>query len=67
MRLDYTVVGRDVNLASRIAGLCGTLDQHLLVSSEFRERLAAEIFIDHGTHSLKGLRDPQSVHAPGSI
>ncbi len=31
-RLDYTVIGRDVNLASRIADLCGRLGESLLLS-----------------------------------
>ena len=64
MRLDYTVIGRDVNLASRIAGLCGTLGQPLLVSSDIRTLAPEEAFEDCGSHDLKGLAEPQTVFAP---
>ena len=61
-RLDYTVIGRDVNLASRIAGLCGPLEAPLLVSDAFRARTGAE-FRSRGQHALKGLAEPQEVFA----
>jgi adenylate cyclase len=35
-RLDYTVIGRDVNLAARIADLCGRLGEALLLSDSFQ-------------------------------
>ncbi|WP_405049003.1 MULTISPECIES: adenylate/guanylate cyclase domain-containing protein [unclassified Rhizobium] len=34
-RLDFTVIGRAVNEASRLEKLCGTLEQHLLLSESF--------------------------------
>lgn len=34
-RLDFTVIGRAVNEASRLEKLCGTLEQHLLMSESF--------------------------------
>ena len=63
MRLDYTVIGRDVNLAARLAGLCGQLDQHLLVSTEFSNRVADTSFVDRGRHQLKGLASAEAVFA----
>ena len=63
MRLDYTVIGRDVNLASRIAGLCGALRQPLLVSSAFRQLTPAESYEDCGAHRLKGLAEPETIFA----
>ena len=38
-RLDFTVIGRDVNLASRIADLNKTLGEPLLMSKPFVEHL----------------------------
>ena len=64
LRLDYTVIGRDVNLAARVAGLCGELNQHLLVSSEFHDCMPDADFDDGGTHALKGLKTPATIFAP---
>jgi adenylate cyclase len=63
-RLDYTVIGRDVNLASRIADLCRELDQHLLLSDSFQSRLAEPELRKLGTFSLKGVDEAQTVFAP---
>ncbi|MCB4455785.1 adenylate/guanylate cyclase domain-containing protein [Leisingera sp. McT4-56] len=62
MRLDYTVIGRDVNLAARVAGLCGPLGEPLLVSSEFRQRAGLE-GRSLGAQSLKGLQTEEEVFA----
>ncbi|MBY6139241.1 adenylate/guanylate cyclase domain-containing protein [Leisingera daeponensis] len=62
MRLDYTVIGRDVNLAARVAELCGAKDEPLLVSSEFRARAGLE-GRSLGAISLKGLRSQEEVFA----
>lgn len=60
-RLDYTVVGRGVNLASRLADLSGRLDQRLLVSSDFAKLLPKQPFENCGRHSLRGIAEPQDV------
>ncbi|MEP5178595.1 MAG: adenylate/guanylate cyclase domain-containing protein [Rhizobiaceae bacterium] len=54
-RLDYTVIGKDVNLAARLAGLCGPLNSPLLVSQQFADCLPQEKFQPQGRHELKGL------------
>lgn len=64
MRLDYTVIGRDVNFASRIASLCGTMGEPLLVSDAFRQHLPNALPRSCGHHALKGLADPAEVFAP---
>jgi adenylate cyclase len=38
-RLDFTVIGPDVNLTSRIERFCRELDRELIMSEEFAERL----------------------------
>jgi len=63
-RLDYTVIGRDVNLASRIADLCGRLGQSLLLSSPFQSRLSEHELKNIGSFPLKGVGQPQTVFAP---
>jgi adenylate cyclase len=62
-RLDDTVVGRDVNLASRIADLCGRLGEGLLLSEPFQSRLS-ERLRSLGTFPLKGVDEPQAIFAP---
>ena len=62
-RLDFTVIGRDVNIASRIADLCGTLDERLLVSKAFVEEYGKTGFRDLGVYELKGVSEKQSVFA----
>lgn len=62
MRLDYTVIGRDVNLAARIAALCGAHGQPLLLSEGFHA-LAGLKGLSLGPQSLKGLRGTQEVFA----
>ena len=63
-RLDYTVVGRSVNLASRLADLAGNLDRHVLVSADFAKRLSSHEFQALGAHDLRGVAEPQRVFAP---
>lgn len=65
-RLDYTVIGRDVNLASRIADLCGELDQSLLLSTSFQKRLSEHELQELGAFPLKGVDQAQTVFAPVS-
>jgi adenylate cyclase len=63
-RLDYTVIGRDVNLASRIAGRCRKLNQSLLLSKAFQSYLSDHELREIGTFSLKGINETQTLFAP---
>jgi adenylate cyclase len=63
-RLDFTVVGPAVNETSRIAALCRSLDQPVLLSSAFaaaagqgRGRL-----VSVGRYALRGVRRPQELY-----
>ncbi|WP_370301933.1 adenylate/guanylate cyclase domain-containing protein [Pseudooceanicola sp.] len=62
-RLDYTVIGRDVNLASRVATLCGTLKMPLLASSQFRAAIGDQPCRPVGAFELKGLKRPEEIIA----
>jgi adenylate cyclase len=63
-RLDYTVIGHDVNLASRIADLCGRLGERLLLSQSFQCRLSEHELRNLGGFALKGIDAEQTVFAP---
>lgn len=65
-RLDYTIIGRDVNIGARIAGLCGPLDKQLLLSDRFAGLLSPQnrqSLEPVGTHSLKGVPQPVELFA----
>ena len=61
-RLDFTVIGPAVNEASRIAAMCRSVDQPLLISSAFaavgdiRRRL-----VSVGRYALRGVGRPQEL------
>jgi adenylate cyclase len=63
-RLDFTVVGPAVNETSRIAAMCRSLDQDVLLSSAFavaagpsRQRL-----VSVGRYALRGVARPQELY-----
>ncbi|WP_439530424.1 adenylate/guanylate cyclase domain-containing protein [Pannonibacter sp.] len=62
-RLDFTVVGPVVNLASRVADLAKHLDRDILVSDAVADLMGCRHKL-HGTYYVKGFEDPVSVFAP---
>jgi adenylate cyclase len=62
-RLDFTVIGPDVNLVTRIEGLTGKLGRALVVSAAFRAccRRPCESL---GAHPLRGIAEPHEAFAP---
>ncbi|WP_230534146.1 adenylate/guanylate cyclase domain-containing protein [Microvirga roseola] len=62
-RLDFTVIGRDVNLASRIAELNKSLGEPLLMSKAFVEHLWGNPSA-LGAHAVEGFDEPIEVYKP---
>lgn len=64
-RLDFTVIGRDVNLASRLAKLNKALDEPLLMSKPFVEHLWGDPQL-LGRFDLDGFDDSVEVYRPNA-
>ena len=63
-RLDFTVVGPAVNEVSRIAAMCRSADQSVLLSSAFAAAAAAEDragFVSVGRYALRGVGRAQEL------
>jgi adenylate cyclase len=70
-RLDFTVIGPAVNEVSRIAAMCRSLDQEVLLSSAFAssaEACAARL-VSVGRFALRGVGRPQHLFTldPGDV
>jgi adenylate cyclase len=59
-RLDFTAIGRAVNLVSRLSGLCRPLGKAVLVSGTLAAETKAPL-IALGTHTLRGIASPCAV------
>lgn len=64
-RLDFTVIGKDVGMASRIAGMNRPLGEPLLMSDAFVRRLGVRAF-RLGAFPARGFKDPLLVYRPAS-
>jgi adenylate cyclase len=60
-RLDFTVVGRDVNILSRLELLCKDVGRPLLMTDAFAVKVAEPVF-EIGHFELRGFRRHQAVY-----
>ena len=62
-RLDFTVVGPAVNEVARIAAMCRSVDQPILISSAFADSAAApRRFVSVGRFAMRGVGKPQELY-----
>lgn len=59
-RLDFTVIGSGVNQTARIASLCKTLGESVIVSETVAAKTSAKLK-SLGHHELRGIREPQEL------
>jgi adenylate cyclase len=62
-RLDFTVIGPAVNEVSRIAALCRSVDQPVLLSAAFAASIADQPspLVSVGRYALRGVKRPQEL------
>jgi adenylate cyclase len=61
-RLDFTVIGPAVNEVSRIAAMCRSVDQPVLMSSAFADVDAINRrLVSVGRYALRGVSHPQEL------
>ncbi|HTI44744.1 MAG TPA: adenylate/guanylate cyclase domain-containing protein [Candidatus Nitrosotalea sp.] len=65
-RLDFTVIGRDVNLLSRVQGVAGSHGYPILMSGDFAQHLGSADQRSAGSFALRGFADPVELFVPGS-
>lgn len=65
-RLDFTVIGPAVNVAARLASLCGELEEPVVVSEYFQVAATAPLE-SLGAYALKGMGAEEHVFRPAAI
>jgi len=61
-RLDFTVIGPAVNEASRIAAMCRSVEQPVLISADFADVAGVKRrLVSVGRYALRGVSHPQEL------
>ncbi len=62
-RLDFTVIGSAVNTTARILGMCGPLDQPLILSADVARKVTARQseLVSLGPYMLRGVTRPKEL------
>jgi adenylate cyclase len=60
-RLDFTVIGPAVNEVSRIAAMCRSVDQPVLMSATFAVDAIKRRLVSVGRYALRGVSHPQEL------
>jgi adenylate cyclase len=62
-RLDFTVIGSAVNTTARILGMCGPLEQALILSAEVAHKVSARKseLVSLGPYMLRGVTRPKEL------
>ena len=66
-RLDFTVIGRDVNLLSRIHAVCGNTERSIVMSDCFADLLGKADCCSIGRHALKGFAEPEELFVSATL
>jgi adenylate cyclase len=61
-RLDFTIIGHDVNLTSRICSQSSSLGENILISERFAKILPKFLEIREKSLELKGIPDPRNLY-----
>ena len=61
-RLDFTVIGRAVNEASRMEAVCDQIGRNIVLSEAFARRCPVPT-VEVGTFALRGILGDRSIHA----
>ncbi|HWK45391.1 MAG TPA: adenylate/guanylate cyclase domain-containing protein [Stellaceae bacterium] len=65
-RLDFTVIGRAVNLVSRMQTVLHDIEHPILLSEIFAQRVGTDV-VPVGKFKLRGITEPQYLFAPSPL
>ncbi len=67
-RLNFSVIGDPVNVASRVESATRQFDVDILITGHTRKALSDEYEVgDLGRHQLRGVGDPIALHSPSLV